>query len=184
MKDKWFRTNRRHSNRTREVWKPSPKVVSWGREFIEFHGVSDGLVLDVGSGTGFYFGVPYEDSEYGYYKGDVVGIDPFLELPLSGGVRGVGEFLPFGDDVFDTVFCVSALNHMIDYRACIEEMFRVLKRGGRCFVGAESNRTGDPHHLWFPSTNELIRALSPPFAHIKFRFDPCMCMFELVKETS
>jgi len=181
MIDWWSFLNRGYSNRSREVWEPSPKVISWGREFVEFHGVSDGLVLDVGSGTGFYCGVPSEDSEYGYYRGDVVGVDPFICMPVRDGIRGVGEFLPFRGGVFDVVFCVSALNHMIDYEGCIEEIFRVLKRGGRCFVGAESNRMRDLYHLWFPSTNELIRALSPPFQHIKFRFDPCMCMFELVK---
>ncbi len=184
MRDEWLRTNREYSNRAREKGKPSKTVISWGRRFARFHGVSSGLVLDVGIGTGLYFGVPYEESEYGYYEREAIGVDPFLELPLDGGVRGVGEFLPFRDEVFHTVFCVSALNHMLDHRACIEEIFRVLKRGGRCFVGAESNRGIDPHHLWFPSTNELKKALSSPFEIKKFRFDFCMCMVELAKPVS
>lgn len=181
VKDRWFTVNKEYSNRSREFKEASNKIISWGREFVEFHGVSNGLVLDVGSGTGLYSGVPYEDSEYCYYKGDKVSLDPFICLPVKKGVIGVGEFLPFRRDFFDVVFCVSSLSHMIDHDFCIKEIYRVLKQGGRFFVGAESDRGGDVHHLWFPSTNELKRALSPPFETKKFRFDSRMCMFELFK---
>ena len=184
MIDRWFTLNKEYLNRSRELKEPSNKITSWAREFAEFHGVSNGLVLDVGSGTGFYLGIPSEDSEYCYYGGDKVNLDPFVCLPVKKGVIGVGEFLPFRHDFFDVVFCVSSLNHLFDPDACIKEIYRVLKLEGRFFVGAESDRGGDLLHLWFPSTNELKRALSPPFDIKKFRFDHRMCMFELVKQVS
>ncbi len=182
----WSKIGRGYLSRSRVVQVESLSVVAWGKMFRDFHGLSgdNGLILDVGSGTGLYQGKPYEACEYRYYEGEKVNLDPFICLPVRRGVIGVGEFLPFRDDFFDVVFCVSSLSHMIDPGTCIKEIYRVLRKGGMFFVGTESDRRGDVYHLWFPSTNELKNALSPPFVIKKFRFDLCMCMVELVKQVS
>jgi len=43
--------------------------------------------------------------------------------------------LPYDDDFFDRVFCVSVLEHVkVDHAACVREMVRVLKPGGALLV--------------------------------------------------
>lgn len=38
--------------------------------------------------------------------------------------------IPYQDNSFDRVVCVSVVEHVSDWRKCIDEMFRVLKPGG------------------------------------------------------
>lgn len=180
---RWLKLGREYLDRSKVAQTESPSVVAWGKMFRDFHGLSgdSGLVLDVGSGTGVYLGKPYEECRYQYYEGEKVGLDPFICVLVNNGVIGVGEALPFKSHFFDVVFCVSSLSHTFDHDACIKEIYRVLKLGGRFFVGAESDRGGDVHHLWFPSTDELKRALSPPFEIKKFRYSKCMCMLDCFK---
>jgi len=39
--------------------------------------------------------------------------------------------LPFKDESFDGIICMNSLHHFADYQIILEEMFRVLKKGGR-----------------------------------------------------
>ena len=43
--------------------------------------------------------------------------------------------LPFGDDSFDAVICSEVLEHIKDYKSVLEEIARVLRRGG-CFCAS------------------------------------------------
>ena len=49
--------------------------------------------------------------------------------------------LPFREASFDGIICINALHHMLDYRATLDEMYRVLKAGGR----AVFSEPGDEH---------------------------------------
>jgi len=84
--------------------------------------VSDnGLVLDIGSGTG---------SSRSFFK-DVVQLDPsFGLLKKSSGllVCGVAESLPFKDHVFDSIISVTSLHHT-DIKKVVPEIKRVSKPG-------------------------------------------------------
>lgn len=42
--------------------------------------------------------------------------------------------IPFDDEQFDFVFCVEALEHCIDIQRAIEELSRVVKKGGRLLI--------------------------------------------------
>lgn len=42
--------------------------------------------------------------------------------------------LPFEDNTTDAILCISVLEHVLDPRQAIKEMYRVLKPGGYCFV--------------------------------------------------
>lgn len=83
-------------------------------------------LLDVGCGSGAAF--DFMECRY-------VGLDPSLELLKQAHgpvVRGVAEKLPFKDDVFDIVICVSAFHNFEDPEKALDEMKRVCK--GRIVV--------------------------------------------------
>jgi len=51
-----------------------------------------------------------------------------------GFVRGDAVRLPFADETFDAVVCSEVLEHLPDYRRAIDELDRVLARGGHLAV--------------------------------------------------
>lgn len=42
--------------------------------------------------------------------------------------------LPVADDHYDTVFTFGVLHHVVDWRAALKEVYRVLKPGGRFYA--------------------------------------------------
>jgi len=50
-------------------------------------------------------------------------------------VQGDGEHLPFEDESMDFVYSFGVLHHFPDTKRAVSEIFRVLKPGGKCFVG-------------------------------------------------
>jgi SAM-dependent methyltransferase len=95
-----------------------------------------GLILDCGAG----FRPVYYDNVVNFE------ICPYD----STDVRGVGEQLPFRDEVFDAVFSIAMLEHVKDPFACAREITRVLKPGGRlyCMVPFLQPYHGYPHHYY------------------------------------
>lgn len=130
----------------------------------------DRKILELGCGPGKYVGLL---ANSGF---SVVGVDPvefptWEELRQRGDVEllpGVfGENLPFADQGFDAVVCLSALLYFDDPHRGVEEMKRVLKPGGRLVVRTVNRlnfyttRTGkrlDPASRQLYSPDEL-RAL-------------------------
>jgi ubiquinone/menaquinone biosynthesis C-methylase UbiE len=49
-------------------------------------------------------------------------------------VRGDSEHLPFADAAFDVVTCSNSFHHYPDQQACVQQMRRVLKPGGRLIL--------------------------------------------------
>lgn len=99
-----------------------------------------GDVLDIGCGTGVLF------PEYSRRCKSIVGIDTFLQdYSIKGMCRkenvkcnlAWGSILevPFKDETFDTVVCISTLEHIEDGVKAISDMKRVLKPGGRLLAG-------------------------------------------------
>jgi len=62
----------------------------------------------------------------------VINLEP-IAYP-STHVQSMAEKLPFRDNSFDLVFCLSVLEHLRDPFAAAREMLRVLKPGGRIFL--------------------------------------------------
>lgn len=54
--------------------------------------------------------------------------------PESLGVNADGENLPFDDDSFDIVYSNGVLHHAENTDRCLDEVFRVLKPGGRAVI--------------------------------------------------
>jgi len=56
-------------------------------------------------------------------------IDPRVDYK-----KGMGENLPFADQTFDFVYLENVIDHVPDYRAVLQDTFRVLTQGGYVHV--------------------------------------------------
>jgi ubiquinone/menaquinone biosynthesis C-methylase UbiE len=113
-------------------------------------------VLDVGCGPGRLARV---FAERVAPTGEVVGIDAAVEMinRASSQARrrraaatfqvGFAQDLPFPDASFDAVGCTLALHHVAenDQQTAVEEMYRVLKPGGRLLIAEFHKGTGRRH---------------------------------------
>lgn len=55
--------------------------------------------------------------------------------------RAVGEFLPFGNEVFDLVLIHATLDHCFDYGKALDELSRVLAPGGVASIYLNNDRS-------------------------------------------
>ena len=104
-------------------------------------------VLDVGTGTGVF--VPFILSRIGE-KGKLVCLDfaeEMLKMVQAKGFEGNIEYIcadvaasRLDDETFDTVVCYSSFPHFQDKQRALEEIRRVLKKGGRLFICHTSSR--------------------------------------------
>ncbi len=109
----------------------------WLHEYERFAGKR---VLDVGCGNGYVL------SRYAQYGAAASGVDitqtgarlsheRFTYLGLRGEfLVANAEELPFKSGIFDCVCSMGVLHHTPDTRRGVEEIFRVLKPGGRLIV--------------------------------------------------
>ncbi len=106
-------------------------------EYLDFNKKK---VLDVGSGNGYVL------SKYATEGADVFGIDITQEgidlcrkrfdyLNLQGHFQVAdAQELPFADNTFDCVCSMGVLHHVPDTQKALDEIYRVLKPGGRLIV--------------------------------------------------
>lgn len=92
--------------------------------------LSGAAILDVGCGIGAYLSALRADSPR------VFGVEAEGEYAREAATKGdivqaLGERLPFADDQFDLVLSHEVIEHVADDRACVREMVRVLRPGGR-----------------------------------------------------
>lgn len=97
-------------------------------------------VLDIGCGNGYVL------SKYAREGAEVFGVDitetavgitkkRFEWLKLNGNIRVANaEELPFEDNYFDCVCSMGVLHHTPDTQKAIDEVYRVLKPGGRLIL--------------------------------------------------
>ncbi len=95
-------------------------------------------VLDLGCGDGLNIKLL---QKLGVKK--IIGVDPsvqFVTLAMvnNPGIKiyhGSAEKLPFKDSTFDVILVDSVFHHILDYKASLREIKRVLKKGGLlCFL--------------------------------------------------
>jgi len=120
--------------------------------FDEIHIEPGTLVLDIGCNDGELLNALY--LSYGT-KG--VGIDLSWEAVKKAGqynlshsryYSGDADNLPFKDNCFDSVICLSVLEHLPGIEACIKEMARVLKKNGKLLIYAVNSKNKYTWH-WF-----------------------------------
>jgi ubiquinone/menaquinone biosynthesis C-methylase UbiE len=111
-------------------------------------GIPDPLVLDVATGTGR---LPITLLAQEDFCGRVIALDSSRRM-LAQAARATRDLsdrltlvwqdashLPFGDDTFDAVTCLEALEFMPDTRRALREVVRVLRPGGVVLL---TNRVG------------------------------------------
>ena len=109
------------------------QVLSVYRHLRRHRKLLHGRIVDVGCGESpyrhlvstttqeNYVGVDIQDAvSFGYDRKDVVTFD--------------GENLPFADDSFDSCLCTEVLEHVPEPTRLVDEMFRVMRKGGWIFV--------------------------------------------------
>ncbi len=112
-------------------------------------------VLDVGTGPGF---VAFEVSGKVAISMGLDINDHMLEIAVRKAededynnvvfVRGDALSMPFPDKVFDAVTCRRVAHHIKDKRKFIEEVWRVLKKGGKFGITDLLKPTGDKKDIF------------------------------------
>ncbi len=112
---------------------------------------TDGLMLDVGCGEGRHiFGVMQE-----YPNMKCIGIDPhddslkkaeegyeyFKTISNAGAefMEASAYALPFPDESFDLIVCSEVLEHLHEYNDAVQEIYRVLKKGGKFYASVPAS---------------------------------------------
>jgi 2-polyprenyl-3-methyl-5-hydroxy-6-metoxy-1,4-benzoquinol methylase len=98
-------------------------------------------VLNVGCGTGGFNVAAQRAGAHTWgidASHDAIRICELRRLLGAGGryVRAAAESLPFRDDAFDLVYCLSTLEHVDGVEAAVGEMVRVLRPGGAVLLYA------------------------------------------------
>jgi len=131
-------------------------------EFIVSH--AEGEILDIGCDSGYILSK----------CGGGVGVDiSVLRLKAAKHwcffltlVQAIAEDLPF-KQAFDTVIAAELLEHVLDPKAVVEEILRVLKPNGKIIVTVPDELHGkshmNPEHLRKFSRNELRKLLGQYF---------------------
>jgi len=104
----------------------------------DFHEIvvalSRGLILDVGCGTGEIM------HELSRFRKRTIGVDISLSYLKEAKIKGLSciqgdaHFLPFRENVFDTVIALDVIEHLEDPLRFLKECNRVLKRRGIIFI--------------------------------------------------
>ncbi|MBE0496341.1 MAG: class I SAM-dependent methyltransferase [Campylobacterales bacterium] len=137
---------------------------------VESFGDHKGKILDMACGCGTFL---FSGLRKGY---DVYGIEPEeYKLKYMGMkideinypqewkariIKGVGENLPFKNDTFDYIESAQTLEHVQDFRKCLDEMLRVLKVGGKIRISAPDYGGFYEAHYRLPFLPKMNRKLA------------------------
>ena len=130
-------------------------------------------VLEVGCGTGNY--IVAVESLIGC---SCWGIDPSEQMLSKARKRaekiifqlGKAEKLDFPQDFFDLVFSVDVIHHMGSIRDYFQEVYRVLKTGGKLCTVTDSEwiiRNRQPLAVYFPETVEVDLGRYPRVSELR-----------------
>ena len=117
------------------------------------------MVLDVGGRL-----QPYREL-LGKRVKQYVAIDPLL-TPLAN-VGGVAQALPFRAMQFDLVLCTQVLEYLPDPMLAVEEIRRVLRKGGVAFISAPSIFIRDSDKEYWRFLPEGLRYLLRNFQTVE-----------------
>ena len=140
------------------------RLVEW------FEPRDDGMVLDVGAGSGYFiFELMSKCRNKNVF---FVGLDPsvehikWLENRRRAEKRknvltvvGDGRALPFRKQAFDTIVCSEVLEHIPEKQKAINEMAHALKTGGLLLLSTPSKKAVDSWNLVFAPVAWVLRTI-------------------------
>jgi ubiquinone/menaquinone biosynthesis C-methylase UbiE len=104
-------------------------------------------ILDVGCGTGTYI------IALAKKKRECHGVDPLVTISLAKANKrakeervkiflynAIGEYLPYKDEMFDLVLCLSTLQHVADQKNTLREIRRVLKHNSKLLISIPTTK--------------------------------------------
>ncbi|HLD15233.1 MAG TPA: class I SAM-dependent methyltransferase [Candidatus Nanoarchaeia archaeon] len=110
-------------------------------ELIKRHVNFEGLVLDIGAGTGI-------SSEY-WRNAKVISLEPAFEMLKQSKcekVQAKAEELPFKDEIFDGIISLTALHHA-DLKEALKEIKRVSKKNAKIVLSFLKKSANKPKNL-------------------------------------
>jgi ubiquinone/menaquinone biosynthesis C-methylase UbiE len=140
--------NRSYANSDERIrYKKADKIIAVLGDFID---LSKCDVLDIGTGSG------YTAQDLARKSRSLLSIDVIDERKAREGYEFTlfsGLRLPFEDNKFDIVISNHVLEHVQNQKMHIEEMARVLKKGGVAYLAT-------PNKLWFVESHYRLPFLS------------------------
>lgn len=128
-------------------------------------------VLEIGTGLGIFSEMLHP--RVSSYRGIEYDVEACKSAQARIGIEGLitqgdVQAIEFSDNSFDEVVCLEVLEHLPDYRRALDEIARVLSKGGKLHVSVPYSRVGgpsrvNPHHLYEPGEKELIFELQARF---------------------
>ena len=155
----WAKKQALYTRRSEKITKKesqakSERYINYHDEFLNSFCSLRGRILDVGCGPMMH--------NFKCLKGSLdienyYGIEPLANLSADNPncFKAVGEYLPFPDNSFDTVFSISVLDHVIYPKKVLAEIHRTLRPGGIIYTSLPSR-----HLTW---KTELVKTLFPQF---------------------
>ena len=125
-----------------------------------------GRVLEIGTGTGYGVGIVAPHAEH-FTTVDKHRTEGLVLPPNAVFVEATVPPLPFGDGEFDCVISFQVIEHISDDRRFVDEVWRVLRPGGRFIVttpNAPMSLTRNPWHVREYTATELESLLRSRFA--------------------
>ncbi|OGM08222.1 methyltransferase type 11 [Candidatus Woesebacteria bacterium RBG_13_34_9] len=133
-------------------------------------GIDSGLALEIGPGPG-YLGLEWlkkttnTNLKCVEISGDMIKIAEknTKEYHFTDRVEykeGKAEVIPFSDNMFDAVFTNGSLHEWPDPMKAFNEIYRVLKRGGKFFI-SDLRRDMNPFMAYFLKINSQPKEIRP-----------------------
>jgi len=98
----------------------------------------------------------------------MIGVDPLCRLFRTiftkwyTPIIGIGEYIPIRDKSVDVVYSINMLDHCYDWRTVVDEIYRILKVGGKLFLHFDIHDRDSELHISIRS-NLAIEYILPKF---------------------
>ena len=130
------------------------------------------------------------------YRDDIIikGIDISIELVKICNKKNLDVIhgnminMPFEDNIFDGLLCIASFHHLNndnDRKKALDEMYRVLKIGGKCLIEVWSivqEDNSNKNTLEFKKNNNLVKWTSIKTNKVYYRYYNIYSKDELQKE--